>query len=211
MNLPAPSKKDWTLTGQAFDQLLLAFDADREVGARKYEIMRRKLIEFFEARGTDFPPDFADESINRVARRIAESEEIQDLNAYFYGVARMVWLENLRARGKEPTPLDLAPSPVAPNTAELERERQQREDRLTCLENCLPGLSPANRTLIVEYYREEKGIKIEHRRQQAARLNTTVNGLRLRASRIRSELSKCVNACLEQVTKTRNQQSNTDY
>jgi DNA-directed RNA polymerase specialized sigma24 family protein len=203
VNLPAPSKKEWSLTGETFDQLLVAFNADREVAALKYEIVRRKLLEFFEARGSDSPPDYADEAINRVARRIAEGEQIEDLNAYFYGVARLMWLEGLRSRQKEPTPLELAPLPVAPNTAELERERQHREDRLACLESCLSELSPANRILIVEYYREEKGKKIEHRKQQAARLDMTVNGLRLRASRIRAELSKCVHSCLEHVTKTR--------
>jgi DNA-directed RNA polymerase specialized sigma24 family protein len=201
VNLPAPSKRDWTLTSQAFDRLLLAFDADREVGAQKYEIMRRKLIEFFEARGSDAPPDYADEAINRVARRIAESEQIDDLSSYFYGVARLMWLEGLRSRHKEPLSLELTQTPIAPNSAELETERQHREDRISCLESCLSRLSSANRTLIVEYYREEKGIKIEHRKQQAMRLNTTLNGLRLRASRIRSELYECIHSCLEQVTR----------
>jgi DNA-directed RNA polymerase specialized sigma24 family protein len=210
VNLPTPSKRDWILTSEAFDQLLLAFHADRDVGAQKYEIMRRKLIEFFEARGNETPPDEADETINRVARRITEGETIHDLNAYFYGVARIVWLENIRRREKEPTPLELAPTPIAANNAELEDELQQREDRLQCLENCLSILSPANRTLIIEYYREEKGIKIEHRKQQAARLNTTLNGLRLRASRIRMDLTRCVHVCIQSSTKTRNQSFITD-
>ena len=210
VNLSAPSKRDWTLTSQAFERLLLAFDPDRDVGAQKYELIRRKLIEFFEARGSDSPPDYADEAINRVARRISEGEQIDDLNSYFYGVARLIWLEGLRSRHKEPTPLEPTHTPVAPNSAELEIERQHREDRLGCLESCLSRLSSANRVLIVEYYREEKGIKIEHRKQQAERLNTTLNGLRLRASRIRSELSECVHSCVEEVSKTRNQPFDTD-
>jgi DNA-directed RNA polymerase specialized sigma24 family protein len=210
VNLPAPSKKEWNLTGEAFDQLLRAFDTERDNAAQKYECMRRKLVEFFEARGSDSPPDSADEAINRVARRISEGEQIDNLNSYFYGVARLIWLEGLRSRQKEPTPLEPTHTPVAPNSAELKIERQHREDRLNCLESCLSTLSPANRILIVEYYREEKGIKIEHRKQQAERLNTTLNGLRLRASRIRAELSECVHSCLDQVGKTRNQTFDTD-
>ena len=101
MNPLASQKKTWILTQDAFDQLLSAFAADRESAAQRYEIIRRKLSEFFEARGNDSPPDRVDETINRVARRIAEGEQIKDLNAYFYGVARLVWLENLRARDKE--------------------------------------------------------------------------------------------------------------
>ncbi|HET9789276.1 MAG TPA: hypothetical protein VFP47_19230, partial [Pyrinomonadaceae bacterium] len=76
-----------------------------------------------------------------------------------------------------------------------------------------------SRTLIVEYYREEKGLKIEHRREQAMRLNTTLNGLRLRASRIRAELTQCIHSCLgegsqgsqgSQGNKTRNQPVDTE-
>ena len=209
MNIPASSKRDWTLTSEAFDQLLLAFDVDREKAGEKYEIIRRKLTEFFEARRSDTPLEHTDEAINRVARRITEGEPIRDINSYFYGVARLVWLENLREREKQAT-LQLAPTPIAADTSDLEVERQHREDRLDCLERCLAQLSTANRTLIVEYYREEKGTKIEHRKQQALRLNTTLNGLRLRASRIRAELSQCVHSCLEQRSMTRNRSSDTD-
>ena len=208
---PLPSqKKDWILTEGAFVQLLSAFDADPDAAGRKYEIVRRKLMEFFESRGSEAPPDHSDEVIDRVTRRIGEGEQIHDLNSYFYGVARLVWLENLRGRGKESTPLELAPTPIAQNTAELEVERQYCEVRFKCLEDCLANLHSTNRTLIIEYYREEKGVKIEQRKQQAARLNTTVNGLRLRASRIRADLTRCVHACLESTTKTRNHSINTD-
>jgi DNA-directed RNA polymerase specialized sigma24 family protein len=162
-----------------------------------YETVRRKLSEFFEARGSDAPPERADETINRVARRIVEGEQVNDINSYFYGVARLIWLETLRARDREPSPLDLAPTPVATNTAELE-DQQQQEQRLGCLETCLAKLPATNRTLIVEYYREEKGVKIEQRKRQAERLNTSLNGLRLRASRIRIELTQCIHSCLKQ-------------
>ena len=94
MRFLSAKAKDGTLTQDAFDQLLLAFDLDREVAAQKYEFMRRKLVEFFEARGGDSPPDSADEAINRVARRISEGEQIDNLNSYCYGVARLIWLES---------------------------------------------------------------------------------------------------------------------
>jgi len=197
VKVPAPSKKDWTLTSQAFDLLLLAFGPDRDAGARKYELTRHKLVEFFEARGSDSPADCADEAINRVARRIEEGEKIDDLNSYFYGVARLIWLEGLRSRSKEPVPLELTSTPIAPHATELETERQHSEDRLNCLEDCLAKLSAPNRTLIVEYYREEKGLKIEHRKRQAESLGMSLNALRLRASRIRAELAACISLCLQ--------------
>jgi len=96
-----------------------------------------------------------------------------------------------------PVPLELTTTPIAPNSTELETERQHSEDRLNCLEDCLAKLSAVNRTLIVEYYREEKGLKIEHRKQQAESLGMSLNALRLRASRIRAELAECISRCLQ--------------
>src|SRR5438309_6302132 len=110
----ATRKKDWTLTKEAFERLLSSLDARRDRAGEKYENVRRKLIEFFEARGSHSPADHADETINRVARRLDEGESIQDLSAYFYGVARLLFKETLRRHDKEPITLDLAPAlPIA--------------------------------------------------------------------------------------------------
>jgi DNA-directed RNA polymerase specialized sigma24 family protein len=59
-------------------------------------------------------------------------------------------------------------------------------------------LSPENRRLVLEYYQNEKRAKIDHRRKLAEQLGIAVNALRIRAHRIRLQLQKCVQACLEQ-------------
>ena len=51
VSLLAARKKDWILTKEAFERLLALLDVDRELAGQKYENVRRKLIEFFEARG----------------------------------------------------------------------------------------------------------------------------------------------------------------
>ena len=211
MSLLAARKKDWTLTKEAFERLLASLDANREHAGQKYEQLRRKLIEFFEARGSSTPADHADETINRVARKVEEGESVQDLNRYFYGVARLLFMETLRARDKEPMALDLARVPaIAADDEEYERQRQQHEQRTRCFELCLTKLPAAGRALIVEYYREERGVKIEQRKRQAVKLNMSLNALRLRASRLRAELSDCINSCLARSHQTRNQSFITD-
>lgn len=201
----AARKKDWTLTPEAFERLLASLDADRERAGQRYENMRRKLIEFFEARGSNSPADHADETINRVARRLDEGESVHDLSAYFYGVARLLFKETLRGRGKEPSALDLAPVPtVVADNEEQEQRRQDEELRLKCFEVCLSKLPTTHRILIVGYYREEQGIKIEQRKRQAEALNMSLNALRLRACRIRAELGDCINSCLARSLETRN-------
>jgi DNA-directed RNA polymerase specialized sigma24 family protein len=195
----ALGKTVWTLTPEAFERLLSSFDADRERAGQKYATTRRKLSEFFEARGSHAPDEHADETINRVARKIVEGEAIENLDKYCYGVARLVWMEATRGRNKEPIALDDNHAhPAASGADEEEREqlRQERERRLECFEECLRKLPDETRAFIVEYYREENGLKIRQRKQQAARFNTTLNALRLRASRLRRELGTCIESCL---------------
>lgn len=192
-------KTVWTLTPEAFERLLARFDSDREHAGQKYEILRRKLLEFFEVRGSCTPAEHADETLNRVARKIVEGEKIENLDKYCYGVAKFLWMEASRKKHKEPVALDDDLALPITNLAWNEEEWQlsvERERRIECFEECLRKLPPETQAFIVEYYREEKGLKIEHRKRQAENLNTTLNALRLRASRLRRELGKCIKSCL---------------
>jgi DNA-directed RNA polymerase specialized sigma24 family protein len=193
----ATSKQDWTLTKEAFERLLDQLDQNRDQAGQKYENIRRKLIEFFEARGSESTDEHADETINRVARRITEGEKVENIVNYVYGVARLVWLEALRARHKSTIPLDLAPVPIAPNHEELHREQLVKEERFKCFEDCLGDLPVKSRILVVDYYREEAGSKMDHRKRQAEALKMSLNALRLRACRLRNELAVCIENCLE--------------
>ena len=194
----AIGKTIWTLTPEAFEQLLLRFDADRELAGRRYRTAHRKLLEFFEARGSHTPEDHADETLNRVARKISEGEVIENIDKYCYGVAKFLWMEASRNLRKEPVALDDLNLPISSNSddeAEME-QRLEAERRIDCFEKCLHRLPPETRAFMVDYYREENGVKIEQRKQQAERLKTTLNALRLRASRVRRELGECIKSCL---------------
>lgn len=192
----APSRKnDWVLTREALDQLLMRLDTDRERAGEQYERVRRKLVKFFEWRGDESAAEHADETINRVARKVAEGEQIHHLDSYFGGVARLVWLESLKAREKERTALDQLPSPPS-----IVADCDEAEPRLVCFETCLHGLAADSRALIVEYYQEEQRAKIERRKELAARLHIPLNALRIRAHRIRVQLEECVAECVKQRT-----------
>lgn len=192
------SKVSWSLTPEAFDELLLSLHPDRDHAGLLYENIRRKLLQFFEARGSSVPEEHADETFDRVMRRMAAGEKVENPALYCYGVARFVWIEASRARSREPVELDEnAVMPVANDDAEdLDLAREAVERRLECLEACLENLADETRQFIIEYYREEKGPKIEVRKLLAARLDTTLNALRLRACRLRRELAKCTDTCL---------------
>ncbi|HEX3560756.1 MAG TPA: hypothetical protein VHU19_16245 [Pyrinomonadaceae bacterium] len=175
------------LTQAAFDSLLAWLDADREQAGKKYENIRLRLIRIFTCRGRLDAEELADETINRVTLKAATVSKgyVGDPALYFYGVAHKVFLESVRK-----PPAAAAPPPAA-NSDEVEREYQ-------CLEDCMEQLPHGNRELVLEYYRDEKRAKINHRKELAERMGIAPNALRIRAHRIRLTLQQCVRACLEQ-------------
>lgn len=189
----ASLKKEWVLTQAAFDQLLSRLDADRERAGVRYEVVRSKLVKFFEWRGCASPDALADETLNRVARKIDGGEVIHNLNSYFYGVARMLFMETLKEREKEQQALDRLPT-----QAPTGEDCGETDSQLECFERCLGSLPADSRELITEYYQEEKGAKIDRRRVLAGKLGIPLNALRIRAHRIRARLEQCVDGCVKQ-------------
>ena len=88
----------WSLTQPAFDGLLALLGPDRDVAANRYLEIRRNLVRLFEWRGCSTPEEYADETINRCARKISDGEAIRDVPTYCIGIARMLLLEMGRDR-----------------------------------------------------------------------------------------------------------------
>lgn len=186
-------RKKWALTQQAFDSLLVWLDSDRDRAGALYETIRRRLIRIFVCRGCAEPEDLADETINRVARKVDEIVKtyIGDPALYFYGVANNVYLESLHRKPKLQTP------PVEPRfEPRFEPRSEEFNHELNCLEECMKTLPSNNRKLVMEYYQEEKHAKIVNRQHLAEQLGIPLNALRIRAHRIRAALKNCVKECL---------------
>lgn len=186
-------KRSWSLTQEAFDKLLNSFSDDREQAAFEYETTRRKLIRFFQSRSVTAADEHADETINRVARRISEGQQIDNLLNYFYGVARIVWKETLKARERTPVSLDDAPQSLNQKAP----EHKDPDAMLICFDRCMDSLPPESRQLILDYYQEERRTKIQLRQQLADRLHIPLNALRIRTHRIRITLEECIKTCLQ--------------
>jgi DNA-directed RNA polymerase specialized sigma24 family protein len=192
------------LTERAFRRLLdwLA-DGAPDAHGEAYLEMRQRLVLYFHRRNRPAPDELADETLNRIATTLETrgSIAITPPSRYSYIVARFVFLEDLRKQEHTHVPLDAQtadslltiggrnrdPDPIA-GLSEAER-------RFRCLEHCLDTLEPAQRSLIVEYYRGIGREKIELRRALAARLGITTNALGIRAGRIRETLVRCMDAC----------------
>ena len=192
--VPAVVRQKWTLTQEAFDKLLLALGDNRESGSQKYLEIRSNLTRFFEWRGCSFPEDHADETINRIAKKVAEGEEILNPSGYAMGVARLLLLEIIKGRQREQAALN-----EIGTASDVYVESDDGESRLQCLNSCLLSLSGDNRELILQYYQGEKGDKIQNRKKLMESLGIPVNTLRMRALRLRERLQECVEGCLARV------------
>jgi DNA-directed RNA polymerase specialized sigma24 family protein len=202
LDRPAARKKDWVLTQDAFDTLLARLDPDPQRAGYEYENIRRRLITFFECRGSAIPEELADETINRVARRIIEGTDIRASNpaGYFYGVARNVLSEFWESADACSSPLDHLPPAGLADPAQIpgaNAAAEQKEQGLECLDHCLNALGSEDRDLITSYYQGETAVKIRNRKQLAAGRGIGANALRIRALRIREKLEQCVGRCLE--------------
>jgi DNA-directed RNA polymerase specialized sigma24 family protein len=181
------------LTAEAFAKLLDRLDADRERAAEKYEDLRRTLTRFFEWRGAPLPQDHADETFNRVARKLDDGVKIRNLGGYCYQVARLVFLETTKGYDSKRASLESVSLQAPENSAD---ELAEKELRLDCLEDCLRGLPSDRAELILEYYRYEKSVQIDRRRALAQRFGLRRDALANRAQRLRDNLQQCVSACL---------------
>jgi DNA-directed RNA polymerase specialized sigma24 family protein len=181
-----PGKKYHALQQEDFDRLLHWLDPDGERAGIIYEKIRWRLITILAARGCRTPEDLADETIDRVARRVIEIRDTYtgDKANYFLGVMNNVHHEYL----KRPEP----PAAFLPNDT-----NEGKEQVHACLEKCLARLTEHSRQLIERYYAGEKRAKIDLRERIALELGISINTLRLRALRIREKLQTCIEQCLQ--------------
>lgn len=182
-----PVKVKWVLTQESFDKLLNWLDPDRDLAGKKYEDIRFKLIKIFVRRECPIAEELADETINRVARKLVDIEEtyVGDRALYFYGVAYNIFHEYVK---KKPAPLPM-PEPDPPDLIER---------NLECLRECMEYLPLRDRNLIQTYFSEDKGAKIAIRKKLADEMNISLNTLRMRAHRIKASLRDCVMSCIKQ-------------
>jgi DNA-directed RNA polymerase specialized sigma24 family protein len=195
------------LTAETFEILLTRLDPDRDRAAKVYELLRRKLMMFFERNQCVGTEALADETIDRVARRL-EAEEVQDIQLYCLGVARKIQMESRRKAARVVSIGEYTlGDEFLPGDVDLEQriiEGLAQAKGLLCLEKCLTNLPPSHHHLIVEYYKGEKQIRI-HRRQDLAKASgVSIEALRNEAHGIRHKLRGCVNRCLRKSSKSSN-------
>lgn len=197
----AEPKKNWSISSIAFHRFLEWLDEGVNSDGQNYLEMRQRLVAYFDRKNCLTPDELADETLNRVARRLEEEGTIESEAPakYCYITARFVFMESLRGKNKASVPLDdVLRQPQANQLAESDLEKEEKETKekmLVCLERCTGKLESVNRDIIISYYFGEERIKIENRRALAEKMGITMNALTIRAYRIRDKLEGCVREC----------------
>jgi len=190
--------KRFELDAAAFDRLLHWLDGGVDSGGRNYIEMRRRLVGYFDRKNCLAPEDLADETLNRVARRLQEESitEAETPARYCYIVARFVFMENIRLVRQEQK-LRGELGSLAQSVTPASQDDDLHERMLESMRSCIQNLEPAKQDLILSYYTGSERQKIENRKRIAKKLGITTNALSIRACRIRDELENCVKQCLK--------------
>jgi len=183
------------LRERTFRRLLVWLDQGVDTNGQSYLVIRGRLLGYFDRKNCLHADELADETLNRVARRLEEEGgniETETPAKYCYIVARFVFMESLRANEKEIAALDNVSRQANVMSNE---DRDRKEKMLECLDHCAAKLDSSQRDLIFGYYVGEQRVKIENRRSLAQTLGITVNALSIRACRVRDKLESCVKEC----------------
>ena len=176
------------LTQPQFDSLLFWLNPDRDLAGRKYQTIHSGLVRIFVSKGFNDAEDLADETINRVIKRLPDIQDgfVGEPAYYFHGVARNIIRESSR---RKEIPCGLIGIDAAP-----EPDESAGHD-FDCLGHCLERLPKNKRDLILSYYLYEGHAKIELHKNMAKRLNITEGAIRSRAYQIKLNLRGCMQQC----------------
>ena len=184
-----------TFSQSSFDTFLVLLDADREQAGAKYENLRQRLIKFFEWRNCEMSEELSDTVFDRVMRKIAEGEQIQNVTAYSATIAQFVFKEYLRKNERQNQLIEDAPEIQNIKAKDADNEDEKISIRQNCFDKCLKEFSAENRKFIIAYYDTDEKTMINSRKKLAEEMNSNLNTLRIKACRLKAKLESCTVLC----------------
>lgn len=186
-------------------RLLKRLDPDPAVAWETYLSVWQKLVTFFQCNKCHAASDQADEALSRIARR-DDLDSIRNFGAFAYGVARTMRSE-IHEKLKRDVPLDGFPEGDIPDSkcGNLETrivEGIDTQRKVECFLQCLDKLPHDDRALLLAFKLADRETRVGDRRKLAAEAGVSASTLRVRVSRIGSDMERCARKCLKQRTKT---------
>lgn len=178
------------LDQQSLDALLGALDPDREKAAALYAQLGERLRCLFEWNRFEQPEALADQTLDRLALRVSAGssvgEPVREPVRFAAGIARMIMYETRRNEQRRKEAAEEFQQRTAASGAE------DKERLSTHLEDCLGRMPEERRALIERYYSRDARNHIAARAALASELKISLNALRNRAGRIRTDLENCM-------------------
>lgn len=193
-------QQGWVLSPKVFEALLNWLDQGINSSGKAYLEMRKRLVFYYDRKNCSTPDELADETLNRVARRLEEEGRIESETPakYCYIVARFVFMEYLRESNRAGIALDEVRRQGPGDYFVVPEGDDDEEKRLACLGRCTSKLEPVSRELLRQYYVGKGRAKIANRRSLAESLGITMNALAIRACRLRDKLEACIRQCVNE-------------
>ncbi len=181
---------------ESYILLLKTFSSDEETATDAYLKLRNLLVKFLQIKGDDEPEESADETLDRVAAKIGANVLIEDLTKYSFGVARLVFLENLRKSANRKKAFENF-------QAEYERlEITEESDDFKPFRECFESLPDTDKNILRDYFEDLPNAELNEKRLKLADLQSlSLNGLRLKIFRLRKHLDDCVRGFRKKIEK----------
>lgn len=193
----APVRKKADRNPADLARFLLRLDPKEPNGGKKYkELLSRKAAFFNHNRCLD-PDGCATEVVYRAGEKLV-TEEIENLESYCGGIARMLLFEVKKEQNRTAYIADLSEEKqdIADPRIDDVARKIDRERLVDCVRQCIAGLNNTDmQSLVVQYYDSYKGEQIKVRSNLAKRFNFSPGALRKRMSDIRDELETCAANC----------------
>lgn len=162
---------------------------DPDEANRRYLSLHRKLEGYFRLRGMIDPVNDADDTIDRAARKIANGVSVPGVDKFCIGIARNIVRERFRQKKHE----DDAFIQFTEDSQNNNNNEEMIEEITNIMRRCFDRLPHDDRDVLQSYCKVPGGIsRPEHRRQLAEKLQSTIEALRIRVTRLRRRLDECV-------------------
>ena len=168
---------------------------NRLQAGEKYLALRERLEKFFEWRDCENTEELTDIVFDRVSKKIATGEKIENAEAFCVSVAKFVLLENRREvlRIEE---LDENSRKInSPKVIDSNDEDEIKDKRFECLDKCLAEFPAEKREILINYFDTDEATMIPTRKKLSEKLGINLNSLRIRVSRLKTKLEKCTKDC----------------
>lgn len=173
---------------RSYSLLLRSLSSDERAAAAAYSKLRDSLVRFFDLKGDRDGERSADETLDRVSAKLGADVLIENPTKYSFGVARLVFLENVRRLRDEEKAL---------KSYELENSQRTVDeddtDGFEKMRDCFGQLDRSDRELLHKYFADMPRSELDaERRRLADSLKVSQNNLRLKIFRLRRRLENCV-------------------